>query len=161
MPLRRARRRRGASSSPDLGIPKGPTRAAKKAQADAAESVHIQHVHGQVWRRSPRVCELCGEDEWVGFNRGDAKWTHEMHEDPSRKKTMGLPLEQRFSLNICCRACPRCHRRQTSHEERLEFHDPVQRFQGDYDVLDRAGNVLRTIRRQGRNFIVASGVWVG
>lgn len=113
---------------------------------DAEEARHIKVVRRAVWRRSLN-CELCGDTEHQTRLSGAIKWSHEMHEDPPRSKTRGLPLEQRFSLKVCCRACPPCHWKQTENIKGVRFMDEEQRFAGDFDVIDRDGRILRRVRR--------------
>jgi hypothetical protein len=54
----------------------------------------------------------------------------EMHEDPPRSKTRGLPPEVRFNARVCARLCHACHADVTEHRLRIVFLDPVRGFLG-------------------------------
>lgn len=124
-------RRTNASNSSDLALAKGPTRADEKTARHAHETAVIKAVRADLWERSS-VCELCGDTE----RQSAAKYpkaTHEMHEDPPRSATRGLPAEERFNLRICLRVCPGCHRDYGVHVRALPL-TTTEGFDGAYDV---------------------------
>ena len=65
-----------------------------------------------------------------------------MHEEPSRADTRGLPLEQRFSLEICCRTCAWCHKRATENVLVPIFADAARGWLGDYVIQHRDGRIV-------------------
>ncbi len=135
-----------ASRCPDLAFPKGATSDERTAEDARAEAKHIAKVRRKVFALTSR-CELCGDNEYETALKSPIA-THQLHEDPSRAKTRGLPLEQRFSIYICGRVCAECHDLATRNVIRPYFHDDVKRWRGDYDVIESAsGQVLRHMRR--------------
>jgi len=101
------------------------THAEANARADRIEAAVITAVHDWIWAQRP-WCQLCAgsrRDECAGF-------PDEMHEDPPRSKTRGLPPEQRFNLIICGRLCKACHRDVTEHRLRVVFDNPAHGFMG-------------------------------
>lgn len=132
---RRTQMARGfsASSSPSLALQKGPTREAIQKEKRVEKSAFVQAVRRHVFDLSTR-CVFCNETEAETSLR-QMIWTHQMHEDPSRQKTRGLPLEQRFSIFICGRTCAYDHVLATRNILKVVFHDLVQRWRGDYDVV--------------------------
>lgn len=111
------RRKPSASSFDGLAFPKGPTRQHVKELKDAAEAAQIKKTRALLWVMR-QTCACCGETEIQTRRRSPAKWTHEMHEDPSRAETKGRPPEERFNLVVCMRICPPCHRDYTANELR-------------------------------------------
>lgn len=94
---------------------------------DPDEAVVIQAVHRWIWTYRPPYCQVCR-----GARRAECMGLpDEMHEDPSRAKTRGLPPLQRFNPIICGRLCVACHRDVTDHRLRIVFNDPAQGFMGD------------------------------
>jgi hypothetical protein len=87
----------------------------------------IRAVHEQVWARDA-TCRLC-----LG-SRTRARDQDQMHEDPSRAHTRGLPPEQRFNTRVCGRLCWRCHRDVTGTiggvKIRIVFLEPSLGFNG-------------------------------
>lgn len=102
----------------------GSTRDKAKAEAEALESAIIEAVREWIWahRSSCQLCHGRRSHECLG---GD-----EMHEDPPRSKTRGLPPWERFNLRVCGRLCQACHRDVTEHRLRIVFADPERRFMG-------------------------------
>lgn len=114
------------------------TRKDERELLSAAEAVYREGIRERVWARNAN-CDLCGrpfEFELMG----------DLHEDPRRSQTMGLPKEQRFSVEICARAhrLP-CHQLVTDRVWRVVFDDPILRFQGSYTV--RHGQTDRPLFR--------------
>lgn len=137
-----------ASNSPDLHFAKG-DRDQDKADAHKAEVRQIRKTRRKLFAIESH-CMLRGDSQ----EESDAKYAisrhemHEMHEDPSRAQTRGLPPEQRFNLFICGRVCPGCHQLATDNVIRPSFHNPELGWRGDYDVLVIAsGHILRHMRR--------------
>lgn len=80
----------------------GRTRRQIKDAKDAAEDQQIRETHDKVWARDA-MCRYCEGRRWA--NRED----DQLHEDPSRAQTRGMPPEQRFNRRGSVRVCPRCH----------------------------------------------------
>lgn len=97
----------------------------EKAAREAAEVKVIKKVRLAVFslRRACQVCHGRRVSECEGL-------PDEMHEDPSRAKTRGLPPDERFNLRVCGRLCHACHRDVTENRLRLVFEDPIRRFLG-------------------------------
>lgn len=83
-----------------------------------------QGVKAAIWAERP-CCQLCGGSRFAECLAPD-----QMHEDPSRAKTRGLPKEERFNDRVCGRLCDACHRDVTEHRLFVVFADAVQRFAG-------------------------------
>lgn len=129
-----------------LGLPKGPTSDERAAEDHAAEVKQIAATRRKVWKRTSH-CEYCGDSERETAQK-HPKAEHEMHEDPSRAKTRGLPPAERFNAAICGRICQPCHKLVTENVIRAHFHDEVRRHIGDFDIIDVAsGHILRHMRR--------------
>lgn len=129
-----------------LGLPKGQTSDEKVAEDHAAEVQQIAKTRRKVWKRTDH-CEYCGDSERETAEKSPIA-THQMHEDPSRAKTRGLPVEERFNAAVCGRICYPCHKLVTENVIRAHFHDEAKRHLGDYDILDVAsGHILRHMRR--------------
>lgn len=108
-----------------IGIGRGRDRAAERA----AEVAVIRAVRSYIWA-TRHACQAChGRRRAECHGRPD-----EMHEDPPRSATRGLPPEQRFNLIVCARLCYRCHRDVTEHRIRLET-DPTLGFLGPVTVV--------------------------
>jgi hypothetical protein len=104
----------------------GISRAEAKARAIDIEAAVIQAVHDWIWLNRPDTCQLCqGRRQAECHGRPD-----EMHEEPSRAKTRGLPPWDRFNLRICGRLCRACHQDVTHHRLWIEFADPAAGFMG-------------------------------
>jgi len=85
----------------------------------------IQSVHDYIWM-TRLACQLCGgarRAECMGLN-------DQMHEDPPRSATRGLPPASRFNLIVCGRLCAACHRDVTENRLRVIFHKPALGFLG-------------------------------
>lgn len=126
------RERKNASNYPGLAFAKGRTRAEEKRE-ERADLVATISVVRQALFGLTNVCAVCGDPESVS----DLKWPkrgHEMHEDPPRSKTRGLPASERFNLRVCMRICYGCHSAYTLHDVRCVAIDPLLGFAGDYDV---------------------------
>lgn len=145
---RQAERRRGGwRTAPKRNRFGEPTRAAEKAKADrhATEVKRATRIH--VWRRSD-VCEYCGmtEDQTAALYW---KRAHEQDEVLPRSLTRGLPAETRFAPGNTARACCECHRKKTAHLIGVVFHDEQLGMDGDVDITDGDGTIIRQIRRPG------------
>lgn len=104
-----------------LGI--GRSRDETRIAETAAETAQIAATRETVWIRDS-TCRLCQG------RRDPIRSRDEMHEDPSRAKTRGLPPEQRFNTKICGRLCRVCHRDVTEHEITILFLEPDLGFDG-------------------------------
>lgn len=103
----------------------GETRDDQKVREHIEEALQIQVVHAYIWLTRP-VCQLC-----AGRRRAECMGLEDqMHEDPARCETRGLPPEQRFNLVICGRLCAACHADVTAHKLRIVFDDPALGFLG-------------------------------
>ena len=90
------------------------------------EAAVIQAVHDWIWANRPPYCQLCR-----GRRRAECGgFPDEMHEEPSRAKTRGLPAWERFNLIICGRLCHACHQDVTEHRLWVVFDNPVAGFMG-------------------------------
>src|SRR4030095_3415121 len=90
---------------------------------DTDEVEVIAAVRAHIWL-TRHVCQLC-----AGRRQADcAGFPDEMHEDPSRSQTRGLPPKERFNLRVCGRLCKACHRDVTEHKIRIVFTDPALGF---------------------------------
>lgn len=128
-----------------LGIPKGKTSDERYAEEHAKEVKQIRKTREKVWKRTDH-CEYCGRSERECAETSPVA-THQMHEDPSRAKTRGLPPEQRFNVFICARVCAECHS-EVGKTIRIHFHDEDRRHMADFNVIDIAsGHILRHMRR--------------
>lgn len=95
----------------------------KRAREDAEEAAVITEVREYIWRTRPS-CQLCH-----GARRKDCMGLEDqMHEDPPRSKTRGLPPRERFNLIICGRLCAACHRDVTENRLRVVFSNPALGF---------------------------------
>jgi len=79
-------------------------------------------MHEVVWARDP-WCRLCQ-------GRRPVFLPDQMHEDPPRSQTRGLPKEQRWNLAVCCRLCHSCHEDVTRRRIRIRFLNPAEGFNG-------------------------------
>ena len=115
--------RRRARMTVKLSRRKG-TEARRTARKNDAEKQHRQAVKAAIWavRMS---CQLCRGSRWRECVAPD-----QMHEDPSRAKTRGLPPEDRFNERVCGRVCEACHRDVTQNRLRVVFADEYLRFRG-------------------------------
>ena len=96
-----------------------------KAQAAALEVATIVAVHDYIWatRYSCQLCRGRRKAECLGL-------PDEMHEDPPRSATRGLPPAERFNLVVCGRLCHACHRDVTENRLRVVFANPALGFIG-------------------------------
>jgi len=95
-----------------------------KARAHRIEVAVIHAVREWIWTNRPPYCQVCG-----GTRQAECGGLpDEMHEDPSRAKTRGLPPWERFSIIICGRLCHACHRDVTENRLRLVFDNPAAGF---------------------------------
>lgn len=76
-----------------------------------------------IWATRP-VCQLCRGNRYL------AGFTDEMHEEPPRSRTRGLPPDKRFNPIVCGRLCAICHRDVTEHRLRIVFADRALGFLG-------------------------------
>lgn len=107
-------------------ISTGEPRAEVKARADAEEAAVIQAVHDWIWTHRPAWCQLCH-----GMRRADcAGLPDQMHEEPSRAQTQGLPPGERFNHVVCGRLCAACHQDVTERRLRIVFANPADGFMG-------------------------------
>lgn len=96
-----------------------------RTQQRRLEKAIIAEVRASIWRTRHR-CQLChGFRRAVCLNRPD-----QMHEDPSRARTRGLPATERFNLRVCGRLCAACHQDITENRIRCRFEDPNLGFLG-------------------------------
>ncbi len=103
----------------------GESRDDRKLREHFEEVLQIQVIHAYIWLTRP-VCQLCG-----GGRRAECMGLEDqMHEDPSRAKTRGLPPDQRFNLLICGRLCAACHEDVTHNRIRIVFDNPALGFLG-------------------------------
>lgn len=150
-----AKARTNGSNSPDLALPKGKTRDEQKAEQHAAEVKQIAKTRRKLWKLTSTCC-ACGDSEDITAQKC-AVPQHQMHEDPPRSLTRGLPPEERFNIYVCGRICPLCHPKATEHVIRFNFHDSIKRFRGDYDVIDVAsGHIVAHMRRDYAHRIVTN-----
>ena len=101
----------------------GVTQDQLRALAHKAEQAVITAVHDYIWATRPS-CQLCHgarKDECMGL-------PDQMHEDPPRSKTRGLPPVQRFNLIVCGRLCAVCHRDVTENKLRIVYSAPALGF---------------------------------
>lgn len=70
-----------------------------------ALSTHIQQVRARIFLQR-RTCQACSGTRW----RDCCGLPDQMHEDPPRSETRGLPPDQRFNERVCARLCAACHR---------------------------------------------------
>lgn len=68
-------------------------------------SIHIRQVHERIFQQR-RTCQACSGMRW----RDCCGLPDQMHEDPPRSATRGLPPEARFNEQVCARLCAQCHR---------------------------------------------------
>lgn len=102
----------------------GETRDEQQAREHRLEVAVIHAVHEWIWHQRP-YCQLCH-----GMRQHECLGPDEMHEDPPRSKTRGLPPEQRFNLLVCGRLCQACHSDVTHRRLTIVFLDPLRRFMG-------------------------------
>lgn len=100
-----------------IGI--GKTRRQIKAKKESAEQRQIRETHDKVWTRdlACRVTGIASDED-------------QMHEDPSRAQTRGMPPEVRFNTRVCVRLSPRIHQLVTEHKITLFKLDPMNGFDG-------------------------------
>ena len=101
----------------------GETHDEQVAREHVEEATIIQAVHDYIWR-TRWACQLCRgrrRSECHGFE-------DEMHEDPPRSATRGLPPAERFNLIVCGRLCHACHRDVTENRVRVVFSNPALGF---------------------------------
>lgn len=71
----------------------------------------------------------------------------QLHEDPPRSKTRGLPPEQRFNRHVCIRLNAKIHQLVTEKKIRLVKVDPVRGFDGPIQVIYVDGKSVHTVRK--------------
>lgn len=123
-------------------------RTAERRKLKREEERYRLNVKRKVWKRSS-FCELCADSEDQTAAKSPVR-EHDMHETTSRAQTRGLPKEERFNLTICLRACRPCHDKIHTKEIAVAFHDYRRGANGDYDVVDRDGNIVYAMRRGAR-----------
>lgn len=97
----------------------------QRAQEDAEEAAQIRAVRTYIWQ-TRHACQLCrGSRHAEGMGLPD-----QMHEDPPRSATRGLPPAQRFNLLVCGRLCAVCHTDVTENRLRIVFLNPALGFLG-------------------------------
>lgn len=84
------------------------------AARQSALSIHIRAVRQQVFH-ARRTCQACSGTRWRDCNG----WPDQLHEDPPRSATRGLPPAVRFNVRVCARLCRACHCDVTEHRIRL------------------------------------------
>lgn len=99
----------------------------------AALAAHIAKVRAEVFQRDP-CCRVSGL-------KSDA--FDEMHEDPPRSKTRGLPIEQRFNTKICIRLNATIHRLVTEKKIQIVQVDPERGFNGPIRAVYVNGQPFR------------------
>lgn len=149
-----SRRKGGWRTAPKTNKFGERTQAGDKLTAKQHEIEIKRETRTFVWIRSEDRCEVCGMTE-----RETAqichKANHEQHEVVSRAQTRGMAPEIRFSTANTARACTPCHSLLTAHQrELITKDDPISDgaigMNGDYDVVDADGKVLREVRRNIR-----------
>lgn len=110
-----------------LGI--GRTTAEVTTMKRRTTALVITAVRAYIWMTRP-TCQAC-HGRRVAECGG---LPDEMHEDPPRSKTRGLPPEERFNLLVCARLCAACHKDVTEHRITLTV-DPVKGFLGPVEVV--------------------------
>lgn len=101
----------------------GPTSKQEKASKRSAEAKWIKQVREKVFRDRPN-CQICHGARWeecMGL-------PDQLHEDPPRSKTRGLPMQVRFNPRVCGRLCAACHKDVTEHRIVVMFDDAERRF---------------------------------
>lgn len=109
--------------SAPIGV--GETRDEQKERDDAEEARVIKEVRAFIWR-TRHCCQLCGG----GRKHECAGMPDEMHEEPPRSKTRGMPAHMRFNTVVCGRLCKACHRDVTENRLRIVFENPALGFVG-------------------------------
>ena len=123
MTVRNARLLRAYKQTAPISI--GETREQAKTRAHDIEVAVISAVHDWIWANRP-CCQLC-----QGRRAGECMGLpDQMHEDPPRSATRGLPSWERFNLLVCGRLCAACHADVTAHKIQIVFLDPVAGFMG-------------------------------
>lgn len=107
---RRKPPRTNASNSPDLALAKPGPRSDEQRAEHVAEVAQIRVTREACVRRAGGKCECCGARAVV----------LEMNEDPSRAKTRGWPIVERFNTRICLMLCRTCHQAFTAGQIRFE-----------------------------------------
>ena len=143
------RRTGGWRTAPKVNKFGDPTQAGEKLSAKQHEIEVKRETRAFVWIRSEDRCECCGMTE-----RETAtichKASHEQHEILSRAHTRGLPPEVRFATGNTLRACFPCHQLLTAHQREVICKNDEKGSNGDYDIVDADGKVLREVRRNIR-----------
>lgn len=106
-----------------LGI--GSTHTETKGAALKALAAHIAAVRAQVFTRD-------GQCRVSGLKSDDFD---ELHEDPSRAKSRGLPMDERFNSRVCIRLNREIHRLVTEKQIQIVKVDPVLGFDGEIRVI--------------------------
>ncbi len=106
-----------------IGI--GESRDEQKDRESAEEARVIKDVRAFIWR-TRSCCQLCGG----GRKHECAGMPDEMHEEPPRSKTRGMPARARFNNVVCGRLCKACHRDVTENKVVIVFQNPSLGFMG-------------------------------
>lgn len=122
--------RNNASNFEGLAFPKGMSKADKKAAEHADLVAYIKAIREALFART-NVCACCGDTEALSIRKHGLP--HQMHEDPPRSTTRGLPKEERFNLRVCMRICADCHNKYTHHKIWCVALSDLG-WAGDYDV---------------------------
>lgn len=94
----------------------GETRKQQKAKESRTEKAWIKQVREKVFHDRPN-CQICHGARWEECGG----LPDQLHEDPPRSKTRGLPMQERFNPRVCGRLCAACHRDVTEHRMELVF----------------------------------------
>lgn len=103
----------------------GETSKHRKAKERKDQAAWIKRVREKVFQDRPN-CQICHGARWdecLGL-------PDQLHEDPPRSKTRGLPMQERFNPRVCGRLCAACHKDVTEHRLTIWFEDETLRFQG-------------------------------
>ena len=118
----------------------GRTRKQTKATARRTQAEWIKRVREQVFRERPN-CQICHGARWdecLGL-------PDQLHEDPPRSKTRGLPIYERFNPRVCGRLCAACHKDVTEHRLLIMFVNSgpgCDGFSGDLMAVTVDGAIL-------------------
>lgn len=102
----------------------GPTRKQTHARERRKQAAWIQQVREKVFHDRP-TCQICHGARWAEC----MGLPDQLHEDPPRSKTRGLPMYERFNPRVCGRLCAACHKDVTEHRLEVKF-ESDDRFAG-------------------------------
>jgi hypothetical protein len=122
---RTAKQRDALAYKQSAPVGTGLSRDERKTMLDAEEARVIREVRAYIWltRFNCQLCHGARARDCMGL-------PDEMHEDPPRSATRGLPPTERFNLLVCGRLCAACHRDVTRNRLRVVFHRPDLGFLG-------------------------------